>query len=231
RDDDRVAFRLLRYLKDRKRLELVDEVLEPPLRDRGVDALVSTNAIHLYHDLPDTLASWTRIVRPGGRVFVQSGNIRNPQAGPGEWIIDETVEAIHERAMVIVRADARFAAYRAVLDDAAKMRQYDELRRKYFLPVRPLDDYLSALRGAGLAIGNLATEVIEARVDEWRRFLAVYHEGVLGWVGGAEKIESAAANESAVTDRLEIIGLAMQQVFGGRETFDCCWTYLTAARE
>ena len=36
--------------------------------------------IHLYPDLPDTVASWVRTLRPGGQVLVNSGNIRNPRA-------------------------------------------------------------------------------------------------------------------------------------------------------
>lgn len=230
RHDERLAFRLLRYLKADKRMQLVEEVLEAPMRDRGVDALVSTNAIHLYYDLPDTLASWTRILRPGGRVFVQSGNIRNPGARPGEWIIDETVEAIHAEAMRIVHSDARYAAYRAVLDDPARMRSHDELRAKYFLPVRPLDHYLSALRGAGLEIQEATTATIEARVDEWCRFLSVYHEGVLGWLGGVGKVEGVAPSDAAVSDRLAVMQQAMQRLFEGRQSFECCWTYVTAAR-
>src|SRR5262245_17788381 len=49
-DDSRVAFRLIRYLKQQDRLEYLDEVVPP-----GADALVSTNAIHLYYGLPATL--------------------------------------------------------------------------------------------------------------------------------------------------------------------------------
>src|SRR5262249_1145582 len=105
RDDDRVAFRCLRWLKTDKRLERLEEVLGDALLARGLDAIASTNAIHLYLDLPDTLASWARTLRPGGRVFVQSGNIRNPEAKPAEWVLDETVWAIHEVAVGLVRND------------------------------------------------------------------------------------------------------------------------------
>ena len=48
RGDERVAFRVLRYLKDEKRLQLLDEVVDKPLLERGVEAIASTNAIHLY---------------------------------------------------------------------------------------------------------------------------------------------------------------------------------------
>src|SRR5262245_34040118 len=90
RDEPRIAFRWIRYLKERGRLEFVDEVLGPELVRRGADALVSTNAIHLYYGLDETLRSWTRVVKREGRALVQSGNIRTPNPSPGAWIIDET---------------------------------------------------------------------------------------------------------------------------------------------
>ena len=77
RDDPDVGLRLLRFLKPEKRLQRLDEVLGPELLERRVDAIVSTNAIHLYPDLADTVASWMRALRPGGHVLINSGNIRN----------------------------------------------------------------------------------------------------------------------------------------------------------
>ena len=154
---ERVAFRLIRYLKDERRLQLVDEVMDRSLLDRGVDVLVSTNAIHLYYDLPDTLNSWWRVLCPGGLVHVQSGNIRNPDAGDEEWIIDETVEAIHLAAVDVVQAGGRFAGLGVGLDDAERMARHATLRRKYFLPVRDLEHYVSSLQDAGfqdIAVSN-----------------------------------------------------------------------------
>ena len=51
-DDPLVALRLLRYLKDERRLQTLDEVL-----DLEFDALACTNAIHLYPDLDATLGT------------------------------------------------------------------------------------------------------------------------------------------------------------------------------
>jgi SAM-dependent methyltransferase len=226
RNDERVAFRLIRYLKKEKRLEFMDEALPPGLVRRRVDAVVSTNAIHLYYDLADTLQSWVRILRPDGRVFVQSGNIRNPDARPGEWIIDETVETLQCAAVELVRMDPRYVSYRPALEDVERMREYTALRRKFFLPVRPLDAYLEALRQAGLRILSTSHVTIEARVDEWYRFLSVYHEGVLGWVGGSQRIDGAAPSESALEDRLALLRNAMDRVFDSKEVFKCCWTYV-----
>src|SRR6185369_2557680 len=112
---------LLRWVKEKSRLEYLEEVLGPELAARGVDALASTNAIHLYLDLPETLASWARVLRPAGRVFVQSGNIRNPQAVPREWLLDETVWAIHDVALGLVRTAQRYEAHRPALDDETRV--------------------------------------------------------------------------------------------------------------
>jgi len=230
RDDPRVAFRWIRYLKERKRLEFADEVLGVPLVRRGADALVSTNAIHLYYDLDETLRSWARVLHREARAFVQSGNIRYPNPAPGEWIIDDTVDAIHRAALEIVARDARFARYRSVLADSKRMAAYAAYREKVFIPVRPLHDYLGAFRRAGLRVAKVETRPIEARVKEWFDFLAVYHDAILGWIGGIEKLDGRPAPEEAVKDRLAILRLAMQIVFDGGDAFQCGWTYLTCGR-
>ena len=230
REDERVAFRLLRWLKEHRRLEFVEEVVGPALLARKVDAITSTNAIHLYLDLAGTLASWARVLRPGGRAFVQSGNIRNPQAGPTEWILDETVWAIHEVATGLVRNDPRYAAYRPLLDDEVRMQAHVAYRDRVFLPVRPLDFYLASLEGAGFAIDNVAARTIEASVDDWFEFLTAYHEAVLGWVGGSVKVDGRPPDPDAVRDRLALVRHAMDTLFGGRPAFRCCWTYINGVR-
>ncbi|MFQ5669964.1 MAG: class I SAM-dependent methyltransferase [Acidobacteriota bacterium] len=225
--EERVAFRRIRFLKGRHRLQRVDEILDPSLLRRGTDVLVSTNAIHLYYDLPATLASWARVLKPGGMVHVQSGNIRNPAAAAGERIIDETVEAIHREAMRIVRREPAYASYREILENPRRLAAYETLRTKYFLPVRTLQEYIDLLEKAGFTALETSHATMEARVSEWREFLGVYHEGVLGWVGGAEKIEGRPASAAATRTRLELLGRAMETVFGGRPTFKACWTYIT----
>jgi SAM-dependent methyltransferase len=226
--DDRVAFRLIRYLKDERRLQTVQEAVEAPLLERGVEAISSTNAIHLYYDLEDTLRSWRSVLRPGGTAFVQSGNIGVPDLPEGSWIIDETVEAINAAAEARVRSDDRWAAYREVLDDPQRRERYAALRRKFFLPVRPLGHYLDALGRAGFGVERVEHRTIEASTADWTAFLAAYHEGVLGWVGGSERIEGAPPTESAVADRLELLRLAADEVFAA-STFDAVWTYVEAA--
>jgi SAM-dependent methyltransferase len=225
--DERVAFRLIRYRKVERRLETLQEALEQPLLDRGVDAISSTNAIHLYYDLEDTLSSWRLLLGPGGRLHVQSGNIGVPELPAGTWIIDETVEAINRAAEELVRSDERWAAYRAGLDDPERRERYAELRRKFFLPVRPLDHYVAALEGAGFSLREVKHVPIEASAVDWTAFLATYHEGVLGWVGGSERIEREAPTDEAIADRLELLRAGVERVFAG-PSFQALWTYIEA---
>jgi SAM-dependent methyltransferase len=230
RDDPLVGMRLLRYLKDEKRLLLLDEVLGPEVVARGVDAIVSTNAIHLYYDLPDTLASWVRTLRPGGSVFINSGNIRNPRARPNEWILDETVWVIDEVAEGLVRTDARYAAYRDSLDDEERIAAHRAHRDRVFITPRPLQYYLETLEAASLQVKDVHEETIEASVDDWFELMSTYHDAVLGWVGGTEKVDGRMPTDQAVEDRLALIRHSMDILFGGRKDFRACWTYIQASR-
>lgn len=227
-DEPRVAFRLLRFLKDEKRLQYVDEALGPDLVRRGVDVLVSTNAVHLYHDLPGTFAAWHRVVRTGGRVLVQSGNVRADTNG--RWIIDDTVAAIAEEARRIVASDARYARWRDALADAPRMALHDAYRERVFLPARPLAHYLGALRGAGFRVLDVRTRPVLARTREWYQFLSVYVDAILGWVGGTAKVEGTTPDAEAEKDRLDLLRQALDRIVGGKDRFEAVWTYVTCER-
>lgn len=230
RGEERVAFRWLRYLKEQKRLQTLDEVLGPALVRRQVEALVSTNAIHLYHDLPQTLASWHRCLKAGGRAFVQSGNIRPPTNFQGRWIIDDTVEAVVREGLRLAREDPAYRRYRATLDDPYAMTAHGHYRRKVFLPPRPLDAYAEAFYAAGFDLAGVRTVTIPVVVAEWAQFLGVYHDALFGWLGGSEKVEGKAPDEQALGDRRALLGQSLDRVFGGRASFEATWTYLTCAK-
>ena len=230
REDPRTAFRWIRYRKEEKRLDRLDEVLAPWLLERGVDVLTSTNAIHLYYGMKATLRSWHDLLRPGGRVLVQSGNIDNPEAPEGSWIIDLTVERLQEPARGLVLTDDRFASFRPSLDDAERNDAYVELRRKFFLPVRPLSFYLDRLEGAGLEIESVRAEPIRAEVSDWYDFLSAYHEGVLGWAGGSARIDGEEPSAESVELRLTLLRESLASLFEASDSFVACWTYITARR-
>jgi ubiquinone/menaquinone biosynthesis C-methylase UbiE len=227
RSDDRVAFRRLRYLKDEHRLQLLDEVLDHGLQ---ADVIVSTNAIHLYYDLEETLGAWHRVLKPGGRVVINSGNVRNPQARANEWILDETVYVIHEVATGIVRSDPRWEKYRPALEDEERLARHLEFRDRVFIPPRPLEYYLDALRAAAFEIEEVDDRTIEADVDDWYELMSTYHDAVLPWVGGSEKVDGVPPTPEALEDRLTLIRQSLDTIFGGRKTFLACWTYIEASK-
>jgi SAM-dependent methyltransferase len=230
RGDERVAFRLLRWLKQEKRLQQVDEVVGAGMMSRGADVLTSTNAIHLYSNLGETLASWARVLRPGALAFICSGNMQNPHCPPENWIIDDTVAKVNEIAVDLVAREPAFEEYRPVLHDSALMARHGTLRDKVFVPVRPLDYYVSGFEEAGFTVLHVFDETISARVDEWYQLLSTYHDGVLSWVGGSDKVEGTAPSEAAVRDRLFLIRYSLDRLFPGQDSFPCAWSYLTCRK-
>ncbi len=226
RECEPVAFRLLRYRPAERRLETLGEVLP----DLSADAIVSTNAIHLYDDLDGAFDSWARALRPGGRLFVQSGNIRNPDKPAGAWIIDETILEIRRLAADAVGRDPLLSAHRGALADPARRAAYDGLFRKYFPEVRPLETYLRAAERSGLRVETVLGEEIPAKIDDWFRFLSVYHEGILPWVGGASKVDGTPPSEAAVADRLRLIRDGLTRLFPDTDEFRGYWTYLVARK-
>jgi SAM-dependent methyltransferase len=228
--DPRVGVRLLRFLKDEKRLQTLGEVLGEEMLTRGVDVIVAVNAIHLYPDLDEVAAAWTAALKPGGKVFINSGNLRNPRAAAGEWILDETVWVINDIAEGIVRSEPAYAKYRPVLDNAERMQAHAMQRDRVFLKPRPLEYYTRALGGAGLTVVEVREKTIKADVHEWFELMTAYHESVLGWVGGSKKLDGQAATPEAIEDRMAIMRRAMETIFAGRSTFNACWTYITCEK-
>ncbi|MGH2897558.1 MAG: hypothetical protein ACRDMZ_02715, partial [Solirubrobacteraceae bacterium] len=200
------------------------------LMERGVDAIAAVNAIHLYPDLDEVATAWVRALKPGGRVFINSGNLRNPSAKPGEWILDETVWVINDLAESLVRSDPDYAAYRPALDDRERLRAHNAHRDRVFLQPRPLEHYTDALTRNGLTVTDVSQATIVADVDEWFELMAAYHDAVLGWVGGTKRIEGAEPSPEAVQDRLKIMRRALGTIFGARDSFKACWTYITAVK-
>lgn len=226
-DDERAAFRLLSYLKPEKRLQMIDEVVEAPMLAQGADVITATNAIHLYYDLPDTLASWTRVLRPGGLALVCSANMHNPNCRKGDWIIDETVAKVNEIVAELVLREPAFEQYRPALEDPAKVEAHRKLREKVFVPVRPLDYYTDTFSDTGFDVLHVFDSTIFARVDEWCQLLETYHDGVLSWVGGSPKVEGREPTPQALRDRLFLIRYALDKLFPAQESFPATWTYLT----
>ncbi|MDC0255575.1 hypothetical protein OAK75_11805, partial [Bacteriovoracales bacterium] len=61
--------------------------------------------------------------------------------------------------------------------------------------------------------------------DDWYEFINVYHEGVLGWVGGSKRITGKDCDPKCIEDRKILIKEAMKETFEGRDIFKAVWNY------
>lgn len=231
RTDDRTAYRRLCYLKDERRLQQLDEVLPESLCERGVDGLCSTNAVHLYDDLSAAFGSWAKLLRRGGFVLLQSGNIDNPAAAANSWFIDRTVERVQAAARDLVMSDPAYEAFREGLDDEQRTRAYDRLRHSYFLPIRPLEFYLECLATAGFKVEAVDAQPVEAIVAEWSDFLCAYHEGVLGWAGGCKRVDGRDPPDDLIALRKRLLCESMAKLFEGEASFQACWTHIRCRKK
>ena len=188
RDDERVAFRRLRYLKDESgsststrcsaaasaaRRARLDE-RDPPLRRPRRHA-----------------RAWARVLKPGGTRSDQLRQRPQPARRRDEWIIDETVYVVHEVAIGLV---AHGAALRGLPRRARRPRahaRYLEYRDRVFLAPRPLDFYLDALRAAGFEIAAGERARRSRPTSRVVRVPRAYADAVLGWVGGSAKWTAA----------------------------------------
>jgi hypothetical protein len=141
-------------------------------------------------------------------------------------LIDQTVEDISKISFDIVKSEPKYSKYLDLIDNFEYINKHNELRKKYFLPIRPIDFYTDELVKNGFKITEVKTINIDAKVDEWFDFLKVYHEGVIGWVGGSKKITGIEPTEQEINERIEIIRLSLNKMFNGQNNFKACWNYI-----
>jgi len=225
RGKSNVAFRLLHYVKDEHRLERLDEITSANLLD--VDAIVSTNAVHLYPNLSETFTSWAKTIRHRGKVFVQSGDIRNPDGKPNEWLISEVVAQVRSIAKELIFSESRFKQYREVFDDSARIEAYEMQWKKIFPPIRSLGVYTDSLIESGFVIRSSTARTIQVGVLEWYDAMQSYPD-LLPWIGGSPAIDKRDPSASELKDRLDLLKGAFMKLFPLRQTFDGTWTYIVA---
>jgi SAM-dependent methyltransferase len=218
-------FRVINYLKDEGRLQTISEALGKDHKEL-LDGIVCTNAIHLYPTIDDTIKSWNDILVKGGKLLINSGNIYNPLMGEETKLIDQTVNEISKLSFDIVKDNPKYFKYVDLINDFDYINKHNVLRDKYFLPIRPINFYTDELIKNGFKIVEVKTIDVDAKVDEWFDFLKVYHEGIIGWIGGSKKITGIEPNEDEINDRVEIIKLALTKMFNNQNDFKACWNYI-----
>jgi SAM-dependent methyltransferase len=218
-------FRVINYLKDEGRLQTISEAIGKE-HNELLDGIVCTNAIHLYPTIDETIKSWNSILVKGGKLLINSGNIYNPLMGEESKLIDQTVNEISHLSYDIVKENPKYSKYVDLINDFDYINKHNTLRDKYFLPIRPIDFYTDELIKNGFKIVEVKTINVDAKVDEWFDFLKVYHEGIIGWIGGSKKITGIEPSEDEINDRVEIIKLALTKMFNNQNDFKACWNYI-----
>ncbi len=218
-------FRLIKFIKEENRLQTIEESIGTKSSEL-LDGIVCSNAVHLYPNIEDTIKSWYNILVKGGKLLINSGNILNPNMDSSSVLIDQTVNDIAKISYDIVTNDPKYSKYVDLIQNFEYINKHDKLRDKYFLPIRPIDFYTEELTRNGFKMIEVKTENIEARVDEWFDFLKVYHEGIIGWIGGSKKITGIEPTEEEINDRIEIIKTALNIIFENNNDFKACWNYI-----
>jgi len=218
-------FRLMKYLKEENRLQTIDESMGEDYKEL-LDGIICTNAIHLYPTISDTIKSWNKLLVKGGKLLINSGNIYNPLMGADTKLIDQTVNEISKLSFDIVKENPKYFKYIDLIEDFEYINKHNTLKDKYFLPIRPINFYTDEIIKNGFKIVEVKTIDVGAKVDEWFDFLKVYHEGVLGWIGGVNKITGVDPKENEVEDRIDIIKIALNKMFNNKNDFKACWNYI-----
>lgn len=214
------SFRLLDLKKSIKE-SIVDNI------DGKLDGIICANAIHLYPTIDETIIEWNKLLKKGGKLLINSGNINNPKMKPPSSIlIDQTVNDILNVSFDIVRNNKSYHQYLDKLSDSVYMEKYIELKDKYFLPIRDIEYYTDSLYKNGFIVKEIKTVDVGANVKEWYDFLKVYDDGILGWIGGVEKVSGDIPTLTDIQNRLDIMEEALNIIFNNNKNFNANWNYI-----
>lgn len=235
RSNPNVALRLLKHLEVERKYQEVCDVLGDSLSKRGVDILTSTNSIHLYGDVRETLESWYRALRSNGRVLISSGDMGGNgdselSGSVSNWNLHGTVETVNEIAQQAIATVDKFAEYRDVANDSSIMTAYAEFRRKVYPATRSVDFYLDALSQAKLRPLHCYQSALSVSEKDLVDALLPYHSVVLGWVGGTRKIGGIEPSSEDVRNRTLLIEYCVREMCKKENDIRFPWTYITAVK-
>ena len=214
------SFRLL-DLKKSIGESIIDDV------NGKLDGIVCANAIHLYPTIDETISEWNKLLKKGGKLLINSGNINNPKMKkPSSVLIDQTVNDIFSTSFDIVKNNKSYHQYLDKLSDTIYMEKYIELKDKYFLPIRDIEYYTDSLYKNGFIINEIKTLDVKSNVKEWYDFLKVYDDGILGWIGGVQKVSGNTPNLTDIQNRLDIMEEALNIIFDNNKDFNASWNYI-----
>lgn len=203
------------------------------LGKNSVEHVVSANTVHLIPDIHTTFAGIFAALKKGGSFSFQSGNVVRQGREHSVFMIDDTVIAVHDRAIALIQKDPRFAAYKKNLK---KRIEEERAQRELIFPKpRSVEFYLLKLKKAGFKNIVTTQKQIKVKYVDWLKFLRVrrLQAGILPEVGGRD------ATPQEEKDRDLLIKEAAKQFFADvklnnpfatGKVFTAEWIYVTAKK-
>jgi SAM-dependent methyltransferase len=199
----------------------------------SVNHVMSANTVHLIPDLKETFQGIAEALKSNGTFVFNTGNVTREGRKEGVLMLDSTVYRVHDIAIDIIRNDPQFAKYKENIDKSIEA--YTPLRKFVFPDPRPIQDYLKALKEAGLKYAEPIYKRFRLKYTDWINFLRIkrLQVGILPEVGGKE----ATPQEESDRDTLIVMSaeklfkeLEKLNPFADNESYLGEWTYVSAKK-
>lgn len=214
-------------------LEKENPKLEKLIGKNQVNHVISANTVHLIPNIKESFKDIYLSLKRGGTFIFQSGNILVENKEKDVLMIDDSINAVHDLAIEIIKRGKKFSKYKRGLDK--RIEEQLSQRRFVFPSPRPLEFYLKILKEEGFKNEKVSHRKIRVSYKDWLSFLRVrrLQAGILPEVGGKD------ASDSQEKDRDEIIkrsakmlfkSLEKQNSLANKKSFVALWTYLASEK-
>lgn len=195
----------------------------------ATDHVVSANTVHLIPDLLETFKGIYTALKTNGTFTIQSGNILKITREKGILMIDDSINAVHDTALEIIRSNPKFSKYKKTLDK--RIRDQVTQRKLIFPPPRPVKYYLGILKSAGFKNETVIYKRIKVKYCDWLNFLKVrrLQAGILPEIGGKDPTPQEEKDRNIIITKaaLELFKkLKGQNPLVNARTFTAEWTYI-----
>jgi ubiquinone/menaquinone biosynthesis C-methylase UbiE len=214
-------------------LEKGNPKLERLIGKNQINHVVSANTVHLIPNIKEVFKDIYSSLKKDGTFVFQSGNILIKDKEKNVLMIDDSINAVHDLAIEIIKENKRFLRYKKNLEKKIE----DGLnQRKFVFPTpRPLEFYLKILKEEGFKNEKIIYKKIRVAYKDWLNFLRVrrLQAGILPEIGG----KNASTEEE--NDRDEIIKKAAKMFFknlekqnslADKKSFVALWTYVVSKK-
>ena len=195
--------------------------------------IVSANTIHLIPNIEKVFRDIYSVLKNNGTFTFQSGNIIQPNKENGILTIDDSINAVHDIALEIIRTNRAFRKYKKGLDRRIEEQNH---QRKFVFPApRPVKFYLDALKSVGFKNESITRKRIKVKYKDWLNFLKVrrLQAGILPEVGGKDASEIEEKDRDTIITQASLMlfkRLKVKNPLSNARSFTAEWIYVYAEK-